>query len=60
MLKLLNIFLESFRFQREIKRTINELSKLTDRELADIGISRYSIPSIAHQVTLKYNLKEQV
>jgi uncharacterized protein YjiS (DUF1127 family) len=29
------------------KRTMRELSSLTNRELADIGISRFDIPRIA-------------
>lgn len=32
------------------KKTIDELSKLTDRELSDIGISRCDIPRIAKEV----------
>lgn len=34
--------------QREIKKTINELSNLTDRELSDIGITRGDIYHIAN------------
>lgn len=29
------------------RRTIKELNKLTDRDLLDIGITRYDIPEIA-------------
>jgi uncharacterized protein YjiS (DUF1127 family) len=35
------------RRQRCVKQTIKELKNLTDRELNDIGISRYDIPRIA-------------
>ena len=34
----------SYRVER---RTIVELNKLSDRDLSDIGISRYDIPAIA-------------
>ncbi len=30
-------------------RTVTELNGLTDRELADLGIGRASIPEIAHE-----------
>lgn len=33
--------------RREIKRTIKELNKLTDKDLADIGICRGEIYSVA-------------
>ena len=33
--------------QRRFRHTMNELSALTDRELADIGISRHEIESVA-------------
>ena len=29
------------------RETVNELSRLTDRELDDLGISRYEIESVA-------------
>ncbi|MGN6459728.1 MAG: DUF1127 domain-containing protein [Pseudolabrys sp.] len=32
---------------RRYNRSLNELSRLGDRELADIGISRSEIPTIA-------------
>lgn len=31
------------------RNTIRELNKLSDRELSDIGISRWDIPNIAKQ-----------
>ena len=36
---------------RAVRSTIKELSKLTDRELNDIGISRGDIYAIAHEDT---------
>lgn len=46
-------FFHDFKRRRElhknIRSTINELSKLTDRELNDIGISRGDIYSVAHE-----------
>ena len=33
--------------RRQRARTVAELSRLTDRQLADIGISRGDIPSVA-------------
>jgi uncharacterized protein YjiS (DUF1127 family) len=41
-----------FRIFRDWKRygvAMNELSHLSDRELADIGITRADIPRIAHE-----------
>lgn len=35
---------------REIKETIKELSRLSDAELRDIGITRCDIYSVAHEV----------
>ena len=31
------------------QQVVNELSVLTDRELGDLGLSRYDIPGIANQ-----------
>ena len=36
---------------RNVRSTIKELSKLTDRELNDIGIARGDIYAIAHEDT---------
>ncbi len=33
--------------QRAYRSTVKELSKLTDRELRDIGLSRYDIHSVS-------------
>ena len=38
---------DSFRRWRTYRRTVNELSSLTTRELDDLGISRAEIPHIA-------------
>ena len=38
--------------RRELYRqTVRELSELSTRDLADLGISRAAIPSIAHDAT---------
>lgn len=36
---------------RSYRRTVNELSNLRDRDLADLGISRSDIPAIARQAS---------
>jgi uncharacterized protein YjiS (DUF1127 family) len=36
---------------RSYRRTYNELSKLSSRELEDLGISRYDIASVARRVS---------
>ena len=36
---------------RRYNRSVNELSRLGDRELADIGISRGDIPAIAWETS---------
>ncbi len=42
--------LREARAKRELyNRTLRELSLLTDRDLADIGISRYAIEDLAHE-----------
>lgn len=48
------LLVEAFKFQSDVNQTIKELSKLTDRELNDIGLSRGDIYSVAHgDATLK-------
>lgn len=39
--------------RRKINTTIRELSRLSDRELSDLGINRGQIPFIARESTLK-------
>ena len=39
----------ALRQRRVYNRTVAELNTLTDRELADLGISRLSIGDIAHE-----------
>jgi uncharacterized protein YjiS (DUF1127 family) len=34
---------------RRYRQSIRELSRLTDRELADLGISRFEIPSVVRR-----------
>ena len=38
-------------YNRQVKATVKELSKLSDKELRDIGIARGDIYSIAHGST---------
>lgn len=40
-------FIRMIQAFRQFHRTIDELSKLTDRELADIGLDRSDIPRVA-------------
>ena len=40
---------EYFRRQRDYKRTYNELSRLTTRELEDIGVHRGMISRLAYE-----------
>jgi uncharacterized protein YjiS (DUF1127 family) len=48
------LLVEAFKFQAAVNETIKELSKLSDRELNDIGLARGDIYSVAHgDVTLK-------
>ena len=41
----------SFEHSQKVRITIKELSKLSDRELNDIGLSRGDIWSVAHEDT---------
>lgn len=47
LLKPAEILITRLRATREHQRTINELQKLTDRELNDIGIGRGDIYNVA-------------
>lgn len=38
-----------YTYHRQVQQTINELAKLTNKELADIGLSRGDIWSVAHE-----------
>jgi len=40
-----------FQKWRNYRRTYNELSKLSSRELDDLGLSRYDIASVARRVS---------
>ena len=40
------------RQHRDYRRTMNELGRLSDRELGDIGIGRGDIPHIARKAIL--------
>jgi uncharacterized protein YjiS (DUF1127 family) len=39
--------MQNFRNWQDYRRTFNELNRLSNRELADLGISRHDIPRIA-------------
>jgi uncharacterized protein YjiS (DUF1127 family) len=39
--------IQNYRNWRRYQRTVNELSRLSNRELADIGVSRHEIRALA-------------
>ncbi|MCB8836689.1 DUF1127 domain-containing protein [Aurantimonas sp. VKM B-3413] len=41
--------IRSYSNWRRYRETVNELSRLSQRELADLGISRTDIPSVARR-----------
>jgi len=45
-----NIF-ENFRSWRRYRQTYDELARLSNRELDDLGISRYDIRSVARKAS---------
>ena len=47
MTNLINNFLQKIRNYGQYRQSLNELSKLTDRELNDIGIGRGDIHRVA-------------
>ena len=49
--------IEAYRLRRDIKATIQELQKLTNKELNDIGLSRGDIYHVAHKAHTNSNLK---
>lgn len=44
-----NRFVQSYRNWRKYRDTYNELMRLTQRDLDDLGINRVDIPTIARQ-----------
>ena len=46
-----NRILDSYRTWRKYRQTVDELSRLTGRELDDLGISRYDITKIARKTS---------
>lgn len=44
-----DVVLTAINQRRVYARTVAELNALTDRELADLGISRFGITEIAHE-----------
>jgi uncharacterized protein YjiS (DUF1127 family) len=60
MTTLLKNFLQKLRNFRQYRQSLNELSKLTDRELNDIGIGRGDIYRVAKgdkSYQVNHNLK---
>lgn len=49
MIELGNLIARWFDRQARVKKTVSELSRLTDRELSDLGISRCDIDRIANE-----------
>lgn len=49
LLNWINSVIDDYNRNRKISNTIEALSKLSDKELKDIGISRGDIWSIAHE-----------
>ena len=45
--KFINAIVNNIQYTRKVNETIKELSQLTDKELADIGLSRGMIRSVA-------------
>ena len=43
--------LSKIRAYKLYRQTVSELSKLSDRELADLGIARFDIARVAHKAT---------
>jgi len=48
---LISRFIQSVRAWRRYNQSMRELARLSDRELADIGVARSEIPSVAWQNT---------
>lgn len=46
---LLSFVVAKIRNWRRYRETVNELSRLTDRELEDLGIARWDIPFVARR-----------
>ena len=49
LVRLKDSILTAIRQRRIYERTVAELNGLTDRELNDLGISRFSIPELARE-----------
>ena len=49
MLKVINSVIKYIDMRRAYNRTYRELSKLSDKELLDIGLARYDIAEIARE-----------
>jgi uncharacterized protein YjiS (DUF1127 family) len=46
-----NRFVSTYRAWRKYRETYNELMRLSNRELDDLGINRVDIPNIARQAS---------
>ena len=61
MLKVINSFFKYLEMRKVYNRTYRELSRLNDKELNDIGLTRYDIAEIAREsatgVELKHSAK---
>lgn len=55
MLKVINSVFKYLKQRSAYNQTYRELAKLSDRELSDIGISRYDISAIAAETTADNN-----
>jgi uncharacterized protein YjiS (DUF1127 family) len=53
---LVNPFIRTYRRWRRYRRTYNELTRLTDRELDDVGIHRMEIRTIAREWASTYEM----
>ena len=49
LFSLKDFVLTAIRQRRIYERTVSELNNLSDRELMDLGISRFSIPELARE-----------
>jgi uncharacterized protein YjiS (DUF1127 family) len=61
MLKLVNDFVRNYQQYKRYKLTVSELNKLTDRDLADLGLVRCDIDRVAREsITVSsYNKSSQ-
>ena len=58
MLKVINSFIKYLEMRRVYNRTYRELSQLSDKELHDIGLTRYDIAEIARESAIGVEVKQ--